>query len=310
MAKSPKKEDVTVEKSAEEQREVSEAPEAEVKTSAAKTSESEASTDKIKPSTEEVTEVSEAPEKVEKLTETKGLEEGEKKQLSEKAQKRYRTLNKRAKDAEQKALELEEEVGKLREAQEERFISGTKPSRFGAGVQSQPMAGSQAQPGKESTSGKIPWQEETPPAQERIITEEDYKRDVIGLADNIVRVRLNQYEKSNLIKNDLKDVEGKYSELNPNSVDYSEDMSKKLSELFEVQLRANPNVRLKAFVNDIMTLRKSGEEKGKAEVTARIVEQKAEEAVTPSEIAPSPETPFEDMGLEEKEKYMKEHGLW
>ena len=144
----------------------------------------------------------------------------------------------------------------------------------------------------------------------REITEEDYKREVIQTADYIVRARLGQYEKSNQIKTDLTDVESKYTELNPDSPDYSEEMSDKLSKLFKVQLQSDPNVRLKAFVNDIMSLRKGGEEKGKSEVTAKVVEQKAEEAVTPSEVAPTEETPFEEMELKEKERYMKEHGLW
>jgi len=310
MAKSPNEDVTKIEKSTEEQRKAPEAPEAEVKTPVAKTSESETSTDKIKPSTEEVAEVSETPEKVKKLTETEGLNEGEKKQLSEKAQKRYRTLNKRAKDAEQKATKLEEEVGKLRDAQEQRFVSGVKPAQFETGKQPPTTAVSRTQPlSKGQPSGQVPWEGQTPQG-ERVITEDEYKRDILQTADYIVKTRINQYEKSNLIKNDLKDVEGKYSELNPDSVDYSEKMSKKLSELFDVQLRANPSVRLKTFVNDIMTLRKSGEEKGKAEVTAKLVEQKAEEAVTPSEVAPPEEMSFEEMTLEEKEKYMKEHRLW
>lgn len=313
MTETPKskKKDVTVEKSAEEQRKVPKAPEAEVKTPAAKTSAPEASTGEEKPSTEEVIEVSEAPEKVEKLAETEELTEEEKKQLSEKAQKRYRKLDKKAKDAEQKAAELEKEIEKLRETQEQRFTIGIKPPQFEAGKQPLTTADSRTQPASQDRpTGQLPWAEKTPPQEERVITEDDYKRDVIGLADYIVRARLDQHDKANRIKSDLKDMESKYSELNPDSPDYSVEMSEKLSELFETQVRVNPDARLKTFVNDIMSLRKSGEEKGKAEVTAKLVEQKAEEAVTPSEVAPPPDESFEDMTLEEKEKYMKEHGLW
>lgn len=314
----PRKVDAKAAEPAEEQREEpKQAPEAETskkEVEAAKTSASESLPDEEKPATEEVTEVSETPEKAEKPAETEKLTEEEKKQLSDKAQKRYRHLSEKSRKAEARAAELEKEVEKLRATQEKRFTSGIQP--FPLGTQEKPpaMAVSQEEPSIPATE-KLPWEPQAPatpaPAGEvREISEEDYKRDVIQTADYIIRARLGQFEKSNEIKTDLKDVESKYPELNPDSSEYSEEMSNKLSKLFEAQLRAAPGTRLKTFVTDIMSLRKSGEEKGKAEVTAKVVEQKAEEAVSPSEVAPPAEKSFEEMTLEEKEQYMKEHGLW
>jgi len=311
MTKTPNKIDAKVVEPAGEQTEESEVTlEAEVsekETKAAKTSESDSSSEEKKPSTEEVVETSETPETV-KEEEVESLTDEERKNLSDKAQKRYRHLNEKSRKAEERAAELEEQVEKLRTAQEEKFVGGIKPVSTGTPATPQTKAVSQDKLGSPTTEN-LPWEPKAS-GEVREITEEDYKREVIQTADYIVRARLGQYEKSNQIKADLKDVESKYSELNPDSPEYSEEMSDKLSNLFKTQLHSDPNVRLKAFVNDIMSLRKSGEEKGKSEVTAKVVEQKAEEAVTPSEIAPPEDSSFEDMTLKEKEQYMKGHGLW
>lgn len=308
-----KKSDVKSESSSEEQRKVA-TPEVETSSTeevtTAKTSESEASTDKSKTTTEEVKEVTETPEKAQKLSETEELTEEEKKRLSEKAQKRYRQLDERAKGAEQKAEKLEQEVEKLRVEQENRFVGDVNPSYLKGTNQPTPTAVSQEKPG-ETQPAKLPWDSTAPvPGEERVITEDDYRRDVVQTADSIVKTRIMQFEKSNQIKGDLAKVESKYPVLNPDSSDYSEELSVKLSKLFEAQLRANSGTKLKTFVDDIMSLRAGGEEKGRSEVTTKLVEQKAEEAVSPSEVTPEPKPDFSELGLEEKEAYMKKHGLW
>ena len=321
-----KKSDVKTNESSEEQKETSktseaeesfEAEAAEEKTTAAKTSESDASTDKKKPTQKEADESSETSEKAEKTPGEEKLSEEERKRLSEKAQKRYRQLAKARKEAEQRAEKLEGEVRQLRDNQENRFLGDAKPSYLKElGVQSS-SASSQADPGQKSsrlpyeTSGEGSTSSDTSASgEERVITVDDYKRDVLQTADIVVQARLKQFAKANEIQSDLQKLESKYEELNPESDSYSEELSVKLSKLFNAQLKAEPRVKLETFVDDIMALRKGGEEKGKAEVTAKVVEQKAEEAISPSEVAPPPETSFEDMTLKEKESYMKEHGLW
>ncbi len=250
---------------------------------------------------EEVTETAEAPEKAVTTPAEKELTEEDEKLLSDRAQKRIRQLSEKAKRAD----ELEKEIEVLRTEQEKRFVgSMDEPFR-----QNQPTQDvfSPTQPATRGTPN-LPWGENS--EEERVVTPEEYKRELFSTADALVQARLSQYAKAQEIKADLERVEQKYSELDPDSSEYSEELSKKVSSLFEVQLRADPQAKLSRFIDEIMSLRKSGEDKAKAQVTAKVVEQKAEEAVSPHEVEPEPEKSFETMTLDEKERYMKEHGLW
>jgi len=236
----------------------------------------------------------ETPEKAEKPSEEKGLTEEEKKKLSVKAQKRFAELSKKAKQAEV----LEKEVKALRETQEKEFTTGIKPE-VGA---TSPVTGE---------VGKLPWEAGLGQDQPTEITLDDYKRDVLTTADWLVQARIGQTEKASEVKSDLADIQKKYDVLNPGSGKYDQDLSRKLAELFKAQFQANPNVKLSSFVDTIMEVRQKGKEEGTAETSATLAEQKAEEALTPGEVESEQiEKPFSAMSLDEKEKYLREHGLW
>ena len=266
-----------------------------VETPAEETPVSEASTEKETVS-KEVPEAPETPEKAEKPSEAEELTEEERKKLSVKAQRRYTDLSKKAKRAD----ELEKEVGALRQ-QQDTFMAGLGPK-----VPTEPTY--QAPP-------KLPWETEAEAGGTPEISPEDYKRDVLTTSDWLVQTRIAQARRLDAreagIKEDLRQIQETHEELNPKSDKYDEELSKKLAGLFNQQLRANPDARLQDFIGTVMSVRQGGEDKGKQETTAKLATQKAEEALTPSEAEVEDiQKPFEEMDLQEQEKYLKDHGLW
>jgi len=243
-------------------------------------------------------EVPETPEKAEITQEPPDLSPEEKKSLSEKAQKRMQYLANKAKEASEK-----KPIEESSSPSENKFL----------GAIPQPTAVSQQFEGSQN----LPW--EQPPSEPQDKTFEEYERDVTQKADAIASARVAQTEfrlrKEAEIKDDYKTIVNKWDELNPESSSYNEDLSNKLAGIFEKQLRADPKTRLADFVNSIMDVRQGGKEKGKEEVTNKLVEQKAEAAVTPSpETGPEPEDPaklFQDPSkIKEQEAYLKEQGMW
>jgi len=232
------------------------------------------------------------------------LSEDDQRHLSERTQKRIRELNEKAKKAEELEVELEE----LKSRQEDRFVKPYE-NAINKGLFTDDNS-FQNTPFETSSNKSLPWDMEQPQSEEKVITMEEYQKNVLNTADIIVQARMAQFNKANEIRSDLEKVESKYEELNPESDEYNEDVSNKISSLFETQLKADQNARLSKFVDSIMSLRKKSEQKGKDSVTTKMVEQKAEEAISPHEIEPAPDKPFEKLSLDEKEKYLKEKGLW
>lgn len=264
---------------------------------------------------DESTETDESSRNDVKTTSDDEWTDEDQKHLSDRAQKRIRDLNEKAK----KADELEVELSQIRSnSQKERFTgtydNAIKQPLFAPKNQEQIDDSSmEAQPSFDNS--RLPW--DTTPEQEyeeKVLTPEEYQRDVMSSADILVQARIAQYEKSNEIKSDLTQMERKYPELNPDSPEYSDNVSKRLAALFDTQLRTNPNARLSTFVDSIMTLRedkaKESEKKAKASLSARTLEQKSEEALTPHEIEAEPEKPFETLTIEDKEAYLKKVGQW
>lgn len=262
-------------------------------TSAEETSAQESSTEE-KTASKEVPEAPVAPEKAEKPTEEQEFSEEEKQKLSVKAQKRFSELSKKAKRTD----ELEKELEQLRLQQEGQFTAGLKPEA--GAVSPSPQA------------PKLPWEDQQGTQE---VTVDDYKRDVLSTADWLVQARLNQVrqidDKVDEIKNDLGKVQQKWEKLNPDSDNYDKGLSTNLAELYNNQLKANPKVKLYDFVETIMGIHEKGKEEGTQATSASVVKQKSEEALTPSEAEmETAQKPFEEMNLDEKEKYLKDHGLW
>jgi len=204
----------------------------------------------------------------------------------------------------EKVQEYEQKTGTTRAEDQEKFLKGINP---------QTEAVSQ-QPIQQPTANGLPWDQPQPTE----VTMDDYKRDVVSTANAIAEARVNdvafKLRKENEIRTDYLKVAAKYKELDPESDSYKKGLSEKIAGLFKDQVMRNPNAKLYDFTNAIMELREEGKVAGQSDVTARLVQQKAEEALTPSAEGgnePEPIDIFKDPKKgDEQEAYLKKHGLW
>ena len=225
-------------------------------------------------------------------------------QVSERASKRFQELANAKNQAEARVKELEEKIGTTRAEDQEKFLEGVNP----------PNEAVSQQPTQQPTANGLPWDQPQPTE----VTMDDYKRDVVSTANAIAEARVNdvafKLRKENEIRTDYLKVAAKYKELDPESDSYKKGLSEKIAGLFKDQVMRNPNAKLYDFTNAIMELREEGKVAGQSDVTARLVQQKAEEALTPSAEGgnePEPIDIFKDPKKgDEQEAYLKKHGLW
>lgn len=235
--------------------------------------------EKQTPSSESASETTETPTEGESKTETEqpgtqtdggekktedtnedDLSEEEKRQLSEKAQKRFRALAERRK-------QLEEENRILRQQQS----PTTTPQDKGK---------------DEGKSHKLPWETEDEETTE--VSPEQYEADVTAKAEKAAEKKVQeQFENREIVTNlqsDIAAVETKHPELNPENLDeYDAHLVNEISDLYKAQFKLNKKLRFAPFVDRIMSLRKSGEERGRSQVTAKVAKQAAEQALGPSQ---------------------------
>jgi len=252
------------------------------------------------PSEEQTTQVEETQEV---STETESQPEHEESTLSEFPEVKSDKGINRVQELANENKRLKEQLAKQSVRPHEQYIGA-----FNAANQPE------VTPYPQVTTG-LPWD---PNAEE--VTPEDYQRNVMQTADSIVQARVADVEfrlrKEQEIKEDYNEIERKFEELNPNSASYNEELSNNIAELYKVQLKADKKTRLSDFVGKIMGIRQGGHEQGKAQVTARLIEQKAEEAVTSSPEASDidnvdVDAMFKDPSrIEEQEAYLKKHGQW
>lgn len=196
-------------------------------------------------------------------------------QLSEKAQKRFRDLSQKAKRAEQ----VEEENQRLRQLQGSPKLEITPPpSGERSGV---------------TPSKGLPWDTDSEGAEPREITEEEYQQHVTEAARKVVREELGREQAISQFNSDVTAVEDKYPELKPprdgeENPDFDQDLVNQIGDWYKQLLRTNRNLRLSNFVDRLMDLRSKGAEKGRAEVSATLAKQAAEQA-TPSTGTPRSE---------------------
>jgi hypothetical protein len=278
-----------------------------------KTPEKEEKVETKTPTEENSEEDESSREDVKQVSDNEWTDEDQK-HLSDRAQKRIRELNEKAKKAE----ELETELQMLREEKQNELFAKTldsiqkpvTPPKFD--LNAYPSFG-EILPQIENLN-QMGNQDDSQNFEERVLTPEEYQQDVYKAASLVVEQKISEYQKGLEIQEDLKSMESKYPELNPKSSEYSDSLSRKLGSLFDAQLKASPNAKLGEFIDSIMNLR---EEKAKimakkveSTISARTIEQKAEEAISPHEVEPEQEKPFEELSLDEKEEYLKGKGLW
>jgi len=212
------------------------------------TASSESATEEEKPQTEAETEPTESTEEV-----VEELTEGEIARLSGKAQRRYRQLANEKADLEKKLAEssLTKQVDDL-----------IPPVNEAA---------------PESTG--LPW--ESADGQPKEITWDQYSKDIAAKAEQLVEQKLAAREAQTNVKQDAAEAKQKYPELNDESLeDYNEDLDRFIADKFIQLQKANPQARLIEFVDQVMELRKQGEQQGKQQTTTKLAEQIAEQAVS------------------------------
>jgi len=210
--------------------------------------------------TEEVPEVKEEP-KVEDATETKEETKPTETETAESkgANQRIRELNQRAKLAEEKALQAEEKIKSL----SERLAEITEP----IGLQ-----GQQPPQVPQYTAGQE-------------IPVEQLQNDFAQQANAIVELKLKQNDAVNRIRNESKDVEHKYSQLNPDSENFDKELSDMVTEATEAYVWKQPyTASVSKFVDKLMKpyLRSVSQEVGK--VTENIAKQVSETALRPTSV--------------------------
>lgn len=129
------------------------------------------------------------------------------------------------------------------------------------------------EPAPEPKRIPLPWENEDEPDVAQIASEK---------ARETVMETLRTERILSTIKEDVKEVEAKYPELNPNAPEYDRVLLAKVSTWYKAQFKENNELRLKDFVDEVFALRERGIEKGRQEVTGKIAKQSAEQALTPS----------------------------
>lgn len=164
--------------------------------------------------------------------------------------------------------------------------------------------------------GLPPW--EVPQAQPGSeITPEQYQQDVVGAANTLTDIKLRQFTQNlarvDGFKDDLHYVEAKYDVLNPDKPDaYDKSAAKKITELYQKASAGDPSLRLKDFVDNIMSFRQEGRNEGMKEITPKVLRQQAEGAIPPSTPTGkrSGDVNPDNMTDKEMEQYLRDNGLW
>lgn len=149
------------------------------------------------------------------------------------------------------------------------------------------------------------------------MTPDQYTKQVVGAANTLTDIKMNQFKadlaKVETFRDDLHYVEATYDILNPDKADqYDKSASKKITELYKKASAGDPSLRLKDFVDNIMSFRQEGRNEGMKEITPKVIRQQAEGAIPPSTPAGkrSEGTDPDNMSREEMESYLKANGLW
>lgn len=125
----------------------------------------------------------------------------------------------------------------------------------------------------------LPWMQK--PEVSREVTQEEYERELTEKANTVVKAQMAEYERRQRIRDDVRLVEQTYEELNPESDNYDEKLSDMLGKQFSKIAKADPSASLADYVEEVMSLRESGKNAGKSEVSAKVVQQAANQALSP-----------------------------
>lgn len=185
------------------------------------------------------------------------FEDEDVKHLSEKAQKRFRSMNEKLKEA-NRQIEVLKKFGPKQTVE-------TPTSDKGKVTQGLPW---------DTTAKADP--------EQREVTEEEYQAEVERKARQVVQTELRNEKILTTLSNDTREAEAKYQELDPKSDTFDPVLVTNISTWYKALFQQNEEIRFKDFVEEVMSLRAKGVERGKSEVTATVMRQAAEQAMTPS----------------------------
>lgn len=168
---------------------------------------------------------------------------------------------------------------------------------------------------QEQNANLPPWLKDQVPQGE--ISLDDYRAQVADTARNLVKTELSEFaRKSTQVSNferDLSKVESKYAILNPDSNAYDKDKAKTVAELFSKASAADQSLGLADFVDKLMSFHQAGQEVGQKELKASVIKRESQAAVTPTPNTgdlPGEGPDWDSMTMTEKEKWMKDQGIW
>jgi hypothetical protein len=118
------------------------------------------------------------------------------------------------------------------------------------------------------------------------ITEDQYKQDVAKQARYIVKDELSKRDKMEQwtrqrewFQQDLETIEQKYPELNPDSDEYNKDLDSFIGDYYERLRLQDPNLRVKDVAEKIISLNKKSLEKKKREDVNKLAKKASSQAI-------------------------------
>lgn len=124
--------------------------------------------------------------------------------------------------------------------------------------------------------------------------------EIIRRSDAMAEIRSNQAITIDRINRETEEVEKKYSELNPDSDSFDQELSDTIYEAVEAKVKAEPSTSVKKFVDRQMKLYRRGVSKEAEEEAEAVRKQANQTAVKPSQAKPI-EKDFSELSLAEME---------
>ena len=133
---------------------------------------------------------------------------------------------------------------------------------------------------------RLPWE-----------TEEEEAEDPVIVAKRVALEAVAEQKRQDTIltnlQSDSTELENTFPELNPKGKEYDPTLVTKISVWYKTLFKDNNNLRLKDFVTELMSLRAAGVDRGKSEVTEKVVKQAAQQAIISNAPSSSPASSVE-----------------
>jgi AAA15 family ATPase/GTPase len=180
-----------------------------------------------------------------------------------------------------------EEVTKLSHKAQKRYAEITKQNRE-LKDRLEKLSGSQTPrlPTTQTPPPSLPWQTDAvtpPPSQDgREVTQAEYEAEIESKAREVVRKEFEQREFLQNLHTDISECERKYPELNPMADNYDDGLATRIANWYKAQVQQNPNLRMKEFVDDVMSIKAKANAEARSQVTGKVIQQANNQALSPT----------------------------